>query len=47
MQALTTDAGPSLFSIVLQTLKDELTKPDDQRFASLKINKYVIRLSFL
>ncbi|CAF1046644.1 unnamed protein product [Rotaria sp. Silwood1] len=42
VQALTTNAGPSPFSIVLQTLKEDLMKTEEQR--QLKLIDYVILL---
>ncbi|CAF3590592.1 unnamed protein product [Rotaria socialis] len=42
VQALTTNAGPSPFSIILRTLKDDLMKPDEERL--LKLIDYVILL---
>ncbi|UJR13811.1 hypothetical protein I4U23_000822 [Adineta vaga] len=42
VQALTTNAGPSPYSIVLQTLKEDLTKPEEQR--QLKLIDYIILL---
>ncbi|CAF0775275.1 unnamed protein product [Adineta ricciae] len=42
VQALTTNAGPSPYSIVLQTLKEDLAKSEEQR--QLKLIDYVILL---
>ncbi|CAF1342799.1 unnamed protein product [Rotaria sordida] len=42
VQALTTNAGPSPFSIILQTLKEDLMKSEEQR--QLKLIDYVILL---
>ncbi|CAF3755868.1 unnamed protein product [Adineta steineri] len=42
VQGLTTNTGPSSYSIILQTLKDDLSKPEQQR--QLKLMDYVILL---